>query len=56
MFEEIKKGNLNKTIKNGKLKHHHIQFIERENSLFWKLKSGQKQINDLFHRPRREEE
>ena len=50
MLEAIQKDNLNKTTtKQGELRHYHIHFNEKNNSLNWRLKTENRPINNLFY-------
>jgi hypothetical protein len=51
MLQEIEKNNLRKsTSKEGKLIHYHIYLFEDKGSMFWKLKTENKKIDELFFR------
>jgi len=53
MLEEIEKDNLyESTTKEGQLIHYHIKFYERNGSMYWRLKTENKKINELFFVPR----
>lgn len=49
LFREIEKDNLSKsTTKEGQLIHYHIHFYERNGSIFWRLKTENKKIDEFF--------
>jgi len=49
MLEEIRNDNLNKSATiEGQLRHYHIHFNERNHSMFWRLKTENRRIDDLF--------
>lgn len=49
MLEEIEKDNLRKsTTKEGKLIHYHIHLFEKNGSMFWRLKTENKKIDEFY--------
>ena len=52
MLKEIEKNNLSKsTTKEGQLIHYHIHLFERNGSIYWRLKTENKSINEFFFTP-----
>lgn len=52
MLEEIQNDNLQKTAtKDGRLIHYHIRFYERNESMYWRLKSESKNIDEFSFIP-----
>lgn len=50
MLSKIIKDSLSKSVtKEGKIRHYHIQFYEREGSLYWRLKTTDQLIDQYFH-------
>ena len=49
MLQEIKKENLRlSNTKEGKLIHYHIHLFEDDGSMFWKLKTENKKVDQLY--------
>ncbi len=49
MLMEITMGNLNKTTtKEGELRHYHIHLSEKDGSIYWRLKTEVRKVDDLF--------
>ena len=49
MLEEIEKDNLNKTTtKEGQLRHYHIHFYERNGSIYWRLRTENKKLDEFL--------
>jgi len=48
MLQEIKANNIHTTIKDGQIRHYHIQFYERGGSIYWNLKSRDKNVNAYY--------
>ena len=52
MLDEIKNDNLQKTTdKDGQLTHYHIYFYESNGSMYWRLKTENKNIDNLLFIP-----
>jgi hypothetical protein len=46
--KEIKADNLDTTIKDGRVRHYHIRFRKRKGSMYWTLKTGDRNIDSFF--------
>ena len=50
MLQEIKLDNLHRsTTEDGQLSHYHVKFLEKNGSMYWKLKKGYKKVASLFY-------